>query len=59
VSTTHKTMKFTITKNMNRYNILSQMPLQNKMLRARIQYLKYDLTFLIKHLHTLTNIMLN
>ncbi len=27
------------------------------MLRARIQYLRYDLIILIKHLHTLTNII--
>ncbi len=31
----------------------------SKMLRERIQYLRYDLIILIKHLHTLTNITLN
>jgi hypothetical protein len=58
---THKTMNFTLTKNRNRYDVNYTVTnaKANKMLRKRIQYLRYDLTFLTKHLHTLRNIMLH
>jgi hypothetical protein len=39
--------------------IMSKMPEQNNMLKARIQSLRYDLIILIKHLNTLINIKLN
>jgi hypothetical protein len=60
---THKTMNFTATQSISNnrliYIILSQMPYQNEMLIARIQYLRYGLTILINYLHTLINITLN
>ncbi len=58
---THKTMNVTVKKYENIYDIyyIVTNAIANKMLRARIQYLRYNLTILIKHLHTLMNIMLN